>query len=77
MPFNRTDLDIKHLKVRLPYPLRSHKDFENARIQIDRDQIHFHLIDPKTNLPELWVYYSDAGKWAHVTFLADRTDPQV
>jgi hypothetical protein len=67
--FNRTDLDIKKLKVRLPHQLRTHKDFGDVRIKVDEDQIHFHLNNTETNLPELWVFDSTRQSWTNVEFL--------
>ena len=70
----RTDLDIKKLKVRLPHQLRNHPDFGNVKIRVDQDQIHFHLNDPKTGLPELWLFDGPEEKWGKVEFLADKID---
>ena len=66
---NPTDLDIKKLKVRLPYPLRSHADFKNVKIRVDEDQIHFSLNNEKTGLPELWIFDSTRQSWTNVEFL--------
>ena len=66
---NRTDLDIKKLKVRLPHQLRTHKDFGTVNIRVDEDQIHFHLNNSETNLPELWIFDSTRKSWANVEFL--------
>ena len=66
---NQTDMDIKKLKVRLPHQLRMHKDFDNVKIRVDEDQIHFHLNNTETNLPELWVFDSTRKSWANVEFL--------
>ena len=67
--FNRTDLDIKKLKVRLPHQLRTHKNFATVNIKVDEDQIHFHLSNEKTGLPELWIFDSTRKSWANVEFL--------
>ena len=66
---NETDLDVKKLKVRLPHQLRMHKDFATAQIRVDEDQIHFHLNNSETNLPELWIFDSTRKSWANVEFL--------
>ena len=66
---NRTDLDIKKLKVRLPHQLRTHKNFDTVNIKVDEDQIHFHLNNEKTGLPELWIFDSTRKSWANVEFL--------
>lgn len=67
--FNRTDLDIKKLKVRLPHQLRTHKNFGSVNIKVDEDQIHFHLNSEVTGLPELWVFDSTRKSWTNVEFL--------
>lgn len=66
---NETDLDVKKLKVRLPHQLRAHKDFPTAQIRVDEDQIHFHLNNSETNLPELWIFDSTRKSWANIEFL--------
>jgi hypothetical protein len=66
---NETDLDVKKLKVRLPHQLRSHKDFGSAAIRVDEDQIHFHLHNTETNLPEIWIFDATRKSWTNVNFL--------
>ena len=65
---DKTDLDIKKLKVRLPYQLRSHQDFGNAKIRVDEDQIHF-SVTGKEGLPELWIFDATRKSWYNVEFL--------
>ena len=69
MDLNRTDLEIKKLKIRLPHQLRTHKNFGTVDIRVDEDQIHFHLNDEKTGLPVLWVFDSTRKSWTNVEFL--------
>ena len=70
--FNRTDLDIKKVKVKLPFQLTSHPGFLNAKITVDEDQIHFHLPVKDSALPELWIYNNEIKSWANVEFLTDK-----
>ena len=77
MNSNQTDLDIKKLKVRLPHQLRNHPDFGTANIRVDEDQIHFHLKNKKTELPELWIFDSTRKSWTNVDFMVDATSLSV
>jgi len=69
LQLNPTDLEIKKLKVRLPHQLRTHKNFSSVSIRVDEDQIHFHLDNENTGLPELWIFDSARKSWANVEFL--------
>jgi len=66
---NVTDFEIKKLKIRLPFQLRSHRNFGTANIRVDEDQIHFHLENDKTGLPELWIFDGTRKSWANIEFL--------
>jgi hypothetical protein len=69
-----TDVDIKKLKVRLPFQLRYHPNFSSARVTVDEDQIHFHLTDQNNGLPEIWIFDSSRKSWANVTFEVDHAN---
>lgn len=71
MADNRTDLDIKKMKIRLPHQLRTHPDFGSVKIQVDEDRLNFQLNDSKTGLPALWVFDSSSESWTNVEFLSD------
>jgi hypothetical protein len=77
MKTDLTEFNIKNIKIRLPYQLRSHHDFKNVKITVDQDQIHFQLTNRKTNLPELWMYDHERKSWASIDFLADETNIQI
>jgi hypothetical protein len=70
--FNRTDLDIKKVKVKLPFQLTSHPGFSDAKIRVDEDQIHFSVQDNKKDMPDLWIYDNETKSWANVEFLTDK-----
>jgi hypothetical protein len=66
---NVTDFEIKKLKIQLPYQLRTHRNFGTVNIRVDEDQLHFHLDNDKTGLPELWIFDGTRKSWANIEFL--------
>ena len=74
---NDAELNVQKIQLRLPYELRSHKNFGNVEIMVDEDQIHFHLTDPETKLPEIWIYDGERLSWTNVEFLMDSTSTQI